>query len=121
LIPNGLIYLKAYIQQPYVNKETGKQGDPRLKFTSIQLLHDILDSQAKKITIHLRLDDLQEEQVNTLRNVLQTHKGEHALDFCLFEHEEKIQLEMKSRKHKVKISQELLDELEKENFLFKHN
>jgi DNA polymerase-3 subunit alpha len=39
-------------------------------------------------------------------------KGKHALNFVIYDNKEKLKLTMPSRKQKVKISQELLAELE---------
>jgi len=39
------------------------------------------------------------------------HPGNHMLSFVIYDNKEKIKLQMPSRKQKVKISQELLNEL----------
>jgi len=121
LIPNGFIFARVFVKDGFTNRETGKKSDPRMQFSSIQMLQEVLEKHSKKLTIQFTLNDLIEEQVETLKNLLRMHKGNHGLDFYIFEPEENIQLQMSSRKHKVKISQELLDELQKEKFLYKLN
>jgi DNA polymerase-3 subunit alpha len=49
------------------------------------------------------------------------HKGDHALNFVVYDNEETLKLSMPSRKQKVKISQELLDELESNDVFYKLN
>jgi DNA polymerase-3 subunit alpha len=49
------------------------------------------------------------------------HKGKDALSFLVYDVEEKLQLHMPSRIAKVKISQELLTELENNELLYKLN
>ena len=49
------------------------------------------------------------------------HKGNQALNFVVYDNDENIKLQMPSRKQKVKISQELLDELNLEEVNFKLN
>lgn len=46
------------------------------------------------------------------------HPGEKRLKFKIFDSKENINLEMLSRKQKIKISKELLDELKKDKVLF---
>lgn len=121
LSTNGFIFARVFVKEGYINRETGKKSDPRMQFSNIQMLQEILEKQSKKLTIHFQLNELKEEQIKSLKNLLRMHKGSHNLDFHFFEPEEKIQLQMSSRKQKVKISQELLDELQKENFLYKLN
>jgi DNA polymerase-3 subunit alpha len=121
LMKNNFIYVKAYVREGWVNRDTGKKGDPRLQFNSFQLLHDIMDTLAKKLSIQLHINDLKEERINTLKELLHMHKGNHALNFVVYDHEENIKLQMLSRKQKVKISQELLDELNLEEVMYKLN
>ena len=49
------------------------------------------------------------------------HKGNHALNFVIYDNSESIKLQMPSRKQKVNISQELLDELESNQVFYKLN
>jgi len=121
LSTNGFIFARVFVKEGYINRETGKKSEPRMQFSNIQMLQEILEKQSKKLTIHLQLNEIKEEQIELLKNLLRKHKGSHNLDFHFFEPEEKIQLQMSSRKQKVKISQELLDQLKKENFLYKLN
>ncbi|PKP25291.1 MAG: DNA polymerase III subunit alpha [Bacteroidetes bacterium HGW-Bacteroidetes-2] len=121
LSTNGFIFARVSVKEGYINRETGKKSDPRMQFSSMQMLQEVLEKQSKKLTIHFQLNELKKEQIESLKNLLRMHKGSHNLDFHFFEPEEKIQLQMSSRKQKIKISQELLNELQKENFLYKLN
>jgi len=49
------------------------------------------------------------------------HKGDHHLNFVVYDSEEQIKLNLPSRKQKVKISQELLEELDNEKVFYKLN
>lgn len=121
LVPNNFVHLKCYIKEGWTNKETGKKGDPRIQFTDMSLLHDVMDKYAKKLTIQLNIDDLKNEKIEWLKDTFQSHKGEHRLNFVVYEMKEQVKLHMPSRKHKIKISQELLEMLEKEQFMYKLN
>ena len=121
LMKNNFIYVRAFIREGWVNRDTGKKGDPRLQFNSFQLLHDVMDNLAKKLSIQINIDDLKEERIKTLKELLHLHKGNQSLNFVVYDNDESIKLQMLSRKQKVKISQELLDELVLEEVKFKLN
>ena len=85
------------------------------------MLHDVMDAYAKKLSIQLNINDLQEQRISKLKNMFRSHRGDHALNFIVYDNEDKIKLHMPSRKQKVRISQELLDELEENNLKYRLN
>ena len=121
LVPNSFVFIKAFIKEGWTNKDTGKKGEPRLQFNSFQLLHDVMDIYAKKLTVQLNIDELMEEKITALKDIFSMHQGEHLLNFVIYEMKDQVKLHMPSRKQKVKISQELLDSLEEEQVLYKLN
>ncbi|MAB56176.1 MAG: DNA polymerase III subunit alpha [Aequorivita sp.] len=121
LVPNSFIYGRVFVKEGWTNRETGKKGEPRLQYNSIQLLHDVMETHGKKLTITMPLNDLREGKIDSLKNLVKTHKGEKQLFFVVYENEEKIHLTMPSRKHKINISKELLDELDREQLHYKLN
>jgi len=121
LVPNSFIYGRVFVKEGWTNRETGKKGEPRLQYNSIQLLHDVMETHGKKLTITMPLQDLKEGKIDSLKDLVKTHKGEKQLYFVVYENDEKIHLTMPSRKHKINISKELLDELEREQFHYKLN
>ena len=121
LMVNSFAYIRAYIKEGWVNRDTGKKGDPRVQFTEIKLLQDVMESQAKKLTIQLDIKQLQEERIKRLKSVIKEHKGDHSLYFVVYEMEEEIKLNMPSRKRKVKITNDLLIELDKQEVYYKLN
>ncbi|MDC8001510.1 DNA polymerase III subunit alpha [Aequorivita todarodis] len=121
LVPNSFIYGRVFVKEGWTNRETGKKGEPRLQYNSIQLLHDVMETHGKKLTITIPLNDVKEGKIDSLKNLVKTHKGEKQLFFVVYENEEKIHLTMPSRKHKINISKELLDELDREQLHYKLN
>ncbi|WP_204344159.1 DNA polymerase III subunit alpha [Psychroserpens algicola] len=121
LVKNSFVYVKAFIREGWVNRDTGKKSDPRLQFNSFQLLHDVMDTYAKKLSIQLNIKDLQQERITALKDLFRIHQGDKALNFVIYDNLEKIKLNMPSRKQKIKISQELLQELESNDVMYKLN
>ena len=168
LIQNNFTYMRVLVKEGWADKETGKKGEPRLQFTLVQYLQDVLPSFAKKLVIHLNIKDLQTDLVHQLNAVFQENKGDNTVTFEIMELEKvKIQVEsvpviaeaeevsfiedsedsevleselpemtvateieetkiitrlsMPSRKLKIKISNELLQQLEQLQINFKLN
>ena len=166
LIPNSFTYMKILVKEGWADKETGKKGEPRLQFMDFKILQDVLGIFAKKLVIHLNINDLQADFIHRLSAVFQENKGDNTVIFEVLELEkikrkvevipqivavsdevvedlvfdeenpqepeieliteiEEIKvitkLEMPSRKLKIKISNELLFELEKMQVNFKLN
>ncbi|UBZ08459.1 DNA polymerase III subunit alpha [Salegentibacter mishustinae] len=121
LVPNSFVHIKIFVKEGWTNKETGKKGEPRIQFNNIYLLHDVMDQFAKKLTIQLDIADLHEEKINWFKDVFRTHRGDHKLNFVVYEMKEQVKLHMPSKKQKVKISQELLHALEDEQVMYKLN
>ncbi|MCW5518476.1 DNA polymerase III subunit alpha [Aureitalea sp. L0-47] len=121
LIPNSFIYARVFVREGWVNRETGKKGDPRLQYSNIQLLHDVMGLQAKKLTLQIPIGDVEKEKVRQLKDLLKMHKGDKQLHITLYDVEDELKLNMPSRKQKVAISKELLEELKELEFAYKLN
>ena len=121
LVPNAFVYVKAFVKEGWTNKDTGAKSDPRLQFNNFQLLHDVMDIYARKLTIQLDINHIKEEQIDNLKDIIRAHRGDHILNFIVYEMKEMVKVDMTSRKQKVKISQELLDALEGEQLVYKLN
>jgi DNA polymerase-3 subunit alpha len=121
LMISNFVYIRAYVKEGWVNRDTGKKSDPRLQFNSFQLLHDVMESYAKKLSIQININDIKEERIHRIKELLKMHEGNQMLNFVVYDNKEQIKLQMPSRKQKVKISQELLDELENQQVFYKLN
>lgn len=121
LMINSFAYIKVFVREGWVNRDTGKKGDPRLQYNSFMQLQDVMDAYAKKLTIKLDIDRLKEESIHDLKSTLISHKGSHPLNFVIYEMKEEIKVNLSSRKQKVQISSELLHQLEEKEVHYKLN
>ncbi|GGX22285.1 DNA polymerase III subunit alpha [Aquimarina muelleri] len=121
LVKSTFVYVKAFIKEGWVNRDTGKKGDPRIQFNSFQLLHDVMESYARKLTIQLDINELSDSRIDDLKELLTSHTGNHTLNFVIYEMAEQLKLHMPSRKQKVNISPDLLTALEDESIYYKLN
>ncbi|AWH74054.1 DNA polymerase III subunit alpha [Dokdonia sp. Dokd-P16] len=121
LIPNSFIHAKVFIKDGFTNRETGRKSDPRTQFNSIQQLQDVMETNAKKLTINIDINEVAEARIEEIKNILDLHVGEAKLHFQVFEPLEKLFVKMPSKRMKVKICQELLDSLEENSVHYKLN
>jgi len=121
LIINSFIFCKTLVKEGWTNKETGKKGEPRLQFNGFYQLQDILSSFTKKLTLKLRVDHLEEAQIESIKVILKQHPGDLSLHFSLYEMEESIKVDFVSRKQKIAISNELLAALEAKDIHYSLN
>jgi DNA polymerase-3 subunit alpha len=168
-IQNNFTYMKVLVKEGWVNQDTGKKSEPRIQFTLVQYLQDVLDDFAKKLIVLLNISDLDPDFIHKLGHLFFENKGDNLVTFEIMELEkmkktrevapiviekevddfvdendamevsesaetetaasvvevEEIKvvtkLTMASRKLKIKISNELLMELEKMQVNFKLN
>ena len=121
LVPNSFLFVRSTIQPGWTNKETGVAGEPRLKFTEMKLLHDIMDELCKKITIKIQLNEIKENTILNLETILKNNPGKQSLNFTVWDAKEKIKVNLPSRNTKINVSNELLATLESQQIDFKLN
>jgi len=115
LIPNSFLHIRISVRKGW------REGDVRIQFNSVQMLQDVLEKLAKKLTVQLNILELSEAKVKTLEELMTLHQGKNNLNFVVYDMEEKLKLHMPSRTSKIQISQELLDELDEMKLKYKLN
>jgi DNA polymerase-3 subunit alpha len=121
LVPNSFLFVRSTIQPGWTNKETGVAGEPRLKFTEMKLLHDIMDDLCKKVTIQIPLLDIKEDTILNLETILKNTPGKQGLNFTIWDEKEKIEVSLPSRNTKIHITNELIATLESQQKNYKIN
>ncbi|RFN59416.1 DNA polymerase III subunit alpha [Marixanthomonas ophiurae] len=121
LVPNSFIYARVFIKEGWTNRDTGKKSEPRIQYSSMLQLHDVMEKHSKKLTIRMPLEDLENDRIDRLKDLFTIHKGEKQLHFLVYEMADKVKLNMPSRTQKIEINKELLDELQQEQVNFRLN
>jgi DNA polymerase-3 subunit alpha len=121
LIPNSFLYVKAFIREGFTNRQTGKKSDPRIQFNNFEMLQDVLERYARKLTIQINVNELKGDDIQSLKSILDEHKGDKLLNFVVYEMEDKVKLHMPSRKHKININKDLLSTLQNKAVHYKLN
>ncbi|MGB0376314.1 MAG: DNA polymerase III subunit alpha [Flavobacteriaceae bacterium] len=112
LAVNQFLRIKLMVREGWANRETGKVGPPRMQFLKFEMLQNTLETHAKKLKLQLNASRLDGETVMILDQVLDEHPGDKGLEVELFYPEENISVPLKSKRKKVDISKELLQQLE---------
>ena len=121
LVENNFVHVKAFVRPGWINKETGKVGDPRIQFNDFRQLQDAISTYAKKLTLQININQFEKDKLLMLTKTIKAHKGNHKLDIAFYELNQQIKLVMHSRKKKVNISKELLADLDEQQIHFKLN
>ncbi len=121
LLPNNFVHIRTFIKEGWVNRDTGKKGDPRIQFNDFKLLQEVMKAYAKKLSIKLNITALKSEQITNLKTLVDLHYGDKPLNFLIYDNEEHIKLQLLSRKQKVAISRNFLEALDTQNVLYKIN
>ena len=121
LVVNQFIRIRTMVRQGWTNKETGKVGAPRIKYLSFEMLQNTVETNSKKLTIQLDIHKLQSEKIKALEDHLKPFKGDKPIFFNVYDSDKKVKLTLNSKKIKVKIIPELLDELEEHKWHYKLN
>jgi len=133
LIKNNFVHVKLFVKEGWVQKDTGKKGDPRIQFHSFTLLNNIVPKMANKLTLQLDVADLDEEKINKIDDILESENyppveeemdetiHQKGISFEVFERKDKIVVTMPSRSKKIYIRPTLLERLEQELIHYKLN
>ncbi|MEE9364086.1 MAG: DNA polymerase III subunit alpha [Cellulophaga sp.] len=121
LMISSFTYFKIYVKEGWVNRDTGKKGDPRMQYNMMMQLQNVMETFAKKLTININVDDLKEESIFQLKDTLVSFQGNHILNFMVYEMEEQIKVSLTSRKQKIEITSELLAALDEDEVHYKLN
>jgi DNA polymerase III subunit alpha len=87
LVNNQFVYFKVLIKEGWVNRETGKKSDPRIQFTDVKQLQDVMSQFAKKLSIQMDIDDLQQNSIQLLNTIFQSNKGDNTVTFEIVEYD----------------------------------
>ena len=118
---NKILRLRLNVREGWVNKETGRVGDPRIQFLNIELLDGIINSNSKKITLKVDSKSINNDDILKLKSTLTKYKGSSPVYFDIHDSKNEFKLNMISEDTKVNISKELLLSLEEDEFLYKLN
>ncbi|MBQ0116635.1 MAG: DNA polymerase III subunit alpha [Flavobacterium sp.] len=85
LMVSQFIYMKVNIKDGWVNKNTGKKSDPKIQFTNMMLLQDVLSSFTKKLVLIFSIFDFTEQLLFELEEMFKASPGSSQVQFDVLE------------------------------------
>jgi len=105
LTPTWLIYITGRVKKKFYN------DDLEFKITSISLLSELIDSEIRDVTIKLELNSLTESIVEKTVEIVEKNKGKHSLILSVIDSEKNYKVDLLSRKIKVDINSNFIEEI----------
>ncbi|MBC7920811.1 MAG: DNA polymerase III subunit alpha [Ferruginibacter sp.] len=106
VVVDRFLYVKGRVELRW-----GSTDQYELKPTKIELLSEIREKMSKEIHIQIDVASLDAQLVSNLNALVQAHPGSCQLKMVIRDREEKIEVDMLSRKYKVSPSNELIRKL----------
>ncbi len=82
---NQFTYMKFVVKEGWMNRETGKRGEPMIQVLQMQYLQDVLSTFAKNLIIRFSLSELEKDVVEKILEAFRKNKGNHSVTFEIFE------------------------------------
>jgi DNA polymerase-3 subunit alpha len=104
LVKDTFLYIKGKIQNRF-----GQPDNFEFKVQNMQLLGEVREKMAHSVTLKLPLEAVTQGFVNQITQVAQSYPGKCHLKFSIYDMEEKISLELPSKKFKVNPDNEFIN------------
>ena len=99
--------IKGKVQLRY-----GKDSEYEIKISEIKMLTDVRDNMLKTIAIKIPIEKISDDIILDINRIVKENPGEATLRFLIYEPETKVWVQMFSRSHKVKITNQLTEYIE---------
>ena len=121
LYENNFVFIKMFIKEGWKDADSGRVGDPRIQFLNFQQLQDSLSNNAKRLSVKLEIDLIEDEHVKFFKDLVKNNKGDQELVFNVFGNGDGLKVNLNSTKYKVKINEQLLKSLKEKKLDFRLN
>ena len=121
LYENNFVFIKMFIKEGWKDADSGRIGDPRIQFLNFQQLQDSLSNNAKRLSVKLEIDLIEDEHVKFFKDLIKNNKGDQELVFNVFGNGDGLKVNLNSTKYKVKINEQLLKSLKEKKLDFRLN
>jgi DNA polymerase-3 subunit alpha len=113
---DSFLFVKGKVQTRYNSDDVFE-----IKITQVQLLADIGNTLTKAVTLNVNLNDVNENFVNKLFKMVKAHPGNIPVRMAIKDSDLKWNVEASSKKLKINLSKNFVDEMEKEEIGVKIN
>ncbi|MCO7721569.1 DNA polymerase III subunit alpha [Myroides odoratimimus] len=85
LLNNTFVYIKILVKEGWVNKDTGEKSEPRIQFVEMKLLHEVIPTYAKKLTVVMNVKDVASRQAELIKDAFSRYQGDSFVNFEVLE------------------------------------
>jgi DNA polymerase-3 subunit alpha len=100
------LFIKGKVQNRY-----NQPDNFELKVLSIQILSELREKMVKAITLKIALTDISEPFLDSITSLLETHPGTCRVRISVYDKNEKMIIEMPSKKYKVDVNSQFVQQL----------
>jgi DNA polymerase-3 subunit alpha len=110
LLPGAFLFIKGRVTQ----RQWSKTKELEFKISAIELLNDLRQKKTKKVTLELRLGDVNDALLAKLNTVLGSQKNGNScpVEFRVLDPMRKLSIRMPSRSMKIDLSNETIKQLD---------
>ncbi len=110
LLPGAFLFVRGKVQP----RKFSKDDSLEFKVSKIELLNDLRQKQTRKVTLELRLDDVNDDLLGKLDQILETKKNGNTcpVEFRILDPMRKLSIRMPSRSRKIDLSNETISRLD---------
>ena len=94
-------------------REWGDNKEPEFKVQSMHMLSEVKENMIKNIAFKISLENLSNEFLEEFQNQVENNKGKVNLKFLIYEPGQKTWVQMFSRSHKISLSEDFLNYINK--------
>lgn len=116
LTPNSMLFLTIKVQGKY-NDPTQKE----VRITQIDFLQDIREKYLEKLTLTIRLDELNENIVSRLHQLTTTEQGNTTLNIEIADYEDRYKVDLYAPSFRINVDKEWIKALDEMNLTYKVN
>ena len=100
-----LLYLSGKVKKKFYN------DDLEFKISSMDLLSEIIDKEVRDIVLRVDINDISDVMVEEVVHLISENPGKHSLVFNVVDHLNKYEVDLLSRKTKVKLDKDFTKQL----------
>jgi len=107
LVNGTFLYMKCKAQLRYMSEDNWEY-----KVINMQLLSEVKDKLADNITLNISLDDVSDEFIDKINKLVNANPGKCRLKFSVEDNNEKMKVDLPSKKCKVNLSKQFIETIE---------
>ena len=92
-----------------------------LQFLNFNQLQDSLSATAKRLSVKLEVDLIEEDHIKFFKQIFKNHKGDQELVLNIYGNEDGLKVNLNSNKYKIKIDEQLLRSLKEKKLEYRLN